>query len=217
MNLATACKCAFKNDPFILSQHIRDDVSGVDIYVGTADDYQVICCWGSTEIKDWITNFKFFFKKMRLPAYAAHDSPVRVHSGYLEGWERIRSQVLSSIHGSKILVTGYSMGGGLSSIVAVDVQYNVGPADLICVDIDGPRVWNRAGRRSFNHRVPRSYKIAYGNDIVPKIPMWYRYGGLRLRVGPAWRWWRLSTKDHIAVQDSDTMLVLLKKTIPNDI
>jgi hypothetical protein len=211
MTLATAYKCAFHRLPFSETSHIRDEISGVDVYLGKVDDYQVIVCWGSTELRDWITDFKFFFKRWRRPSCAREDSPIRVHGGYLDGWEAIRMKVLPFIISDKVLVTGYSMGGGLSSIIAIDVQYNLHPTDLVCVDFDGPRVWNDEGRASFNRRVPRSYKVAYGNDIVPKVPPFYCYGGLRLRIGSKWKWWKLSVKDHLFVIQDSIMVDLLDK------
>lgn len=179
--------------------HIRDDKSGIDIFIFDEQCGQVINILGSEEPKDWFTNFTFALKSFkRRPEYARKDSKIKAHSGYLSGWERIREQVLSKITSKQVLVTGFSMGGGVSNLVAVDIQYNNPDVEVYCVDFSGPRIWNKAGRDSYNKRVPNSVKFINANDIVPKIPPFFYYGGTRIRFGSKkYHWWKLSVKDHL--------------------
>lgn len=188
-------------------EHIRDEQSGIDLYFSQKDGIDQIVLYGSDEKNDWITNFTFGFKKWKRPDYAKEDTKIRVHSGYFDGWYRIREKVLGKITSDKILVTGYSMGGGLSSIIAVDIQYNKNPKELLCVDFDGAKVWNKAGRNSFNKRVSNSFRIINGNDIVTKIPPFYYAAGVhQIHIGKRKRWWKLSIKDHLELfEDRDNI------------
>lgn len=197
--------------------HIRDDPSGIDIYVKETPNFLVVTAWGSTENKDWITDFKFMLKRWKLSPLSRKDSPIRVHSGYIDGWMRIREQVLSLVKGDNIFVNGYSMGGGLSSIIAVDIQYNKNPKNLLCADFEGPKVWNKAGRDSFNRRVPNAIKMTYSNDIVPKVPFWYKFGGKLIHIGQPVKWYKLSIKNHIdAVLSSEVRTLLSNLPIDKD-
>jgi len=177
--------------------HIGDIKSGIDVYIYTYPEKQVVEIFYTDNSKiDWKTNFKFFFRRWKLPEYADKHSKVRVHGGYLEGWYAIRKQVLDMITADNVLVTGNSQGGGLAPIVAVDIQYNKKPKELYCFDFAGPKVWNKAGRDSFNRRVPNSFKIKNGNDIVTKFPPFYWYSGKKIHIGNKEHWWKFSIKDH---------------------
>jgi len=192
--------------------HFRDDASGIDVYIRNDSTARrtVIVPWGSTEGADWRTNFSFLLKRWAKHPLAREDSKIRVHGGYVTGWMRIRDAVLSAVGYEDVLVTGYSMGAGMAEIIAVDVACNRPNARLHCVSFDGPKVWNRAGAASFARRVPMSTRVMYGNDVVAKVPPFYWGGAIQRHVGPERRWWRLSIRDHIAVQDGSVMLPLLE-------
>ena len=204
--------CAFQRSPFILSQHIQEPISGIDVYMGTANDYQVIAIGPSVSVQDWVTDFEFIYDTYKYPSFLAPTLPVRAHGGYLDGWDRLRAQVLALLTPEqKIIVTGYSMGGGVSEIIALDLGVTLKPADLICIDWDGARVWNRAGQTLFNTVVPKAWKVAYSNDIVSKVVPWYYHGGTFVSIGPKRVWWKWSIQDHITAGES-TIVPLLQST-----
>jgi hypothetical protein len=185
MNIIDAYKCAFLHHPFVKEKYIRDDISGEEILVGSAEIdgelVQVVCAFGSNEVKDWITNFTFFLKSLhfRKPEYARSGSPIKAHSGYLSGYERIREKVLSCITSTNVLVVGFSMGGGIAPLIAVDIQYNKNVEKLTCVGFSGAKIWNKAGMISYNKRVPASFAISYSNDIVFKVVPFYKNNSIR--------------------------------------
>jgi hypothetical protein len=209
MNLPIAYDCAFKTGDFEPISVFKDEKSGIVVHLGLCDTYQIVQIDPSNNVPDWITDFKFHMRRFRVPGYARHDSPIRVHSGYLDAWEKIRDSVLKLTVCQNMLVTGFSMGGGLSSIIAVDIQYNCSPHNLICVDFDGPKVWNKAGRDSYNHRVPNTIKIVNGNDIVTKIPPFCYHGGKTVHIGNMSKFWKFSVKDHIAMMDKSKIRPML--------
>lgn len=178
-------------------KHIRDTGSGIDVYLKTQDEIDLIVFYGSDERIDWVTNFTFWLTPWKRPDYAREDSDIRVHSGYFNGWMRIRDRVLSNITKSKVIVTGFSMGGGVSSIAAVDIEYNKKPSEIRCYNFDGPKVWNKAGMESTNKRLDEySYYIKNGNDVVSKIPPFYKHAGTKIHIGEKEFWWKMSFKDH---------------------
>lgn len=176
--------------------YITDKESGIEIYIYQEQGAQIVNILASNSWNDWKTNFKFLFKRWKRPDYARESSPIRVHSGYFNAWMKVRGQVLNELTASKILVTGFSMGGGISSIAAVDIQVNRPNAAVACTDFDGAKVWNRAGKESVERRIHTIYKIVNGNDIVTKVPPGYYYAGRKIHIGEKEKWYRVSIKDH---------------------
>lgn len=194
--------------------HIRDEASGIDAYLKKEKDVNILVFYGSNEWNDWKTNFTFWLKPWKRPDYARKHSRIRVHSGYFDGWMRIREKILPLITEKKVLVTGYSMGGGIASIAAIDIQHNKSPKEIQCVDFEGAKVWNKIGRDSFNKRISNAFKIKNGNDIVTKIPPFYYTCGTKIHIGNKERWWRFSVKDHTELfTDRDNIRKQLEKYI----
>lgn len=189
MDVKTAYKYAWKTS----KEHFRDEKSGIDVFLFREQDTDIVVIQGSIDVKDWLTNFTFW----RKPVYARKGSRVRAHAGYLSGWERLRDGVLGKVTAKNILVTGFSMGGGLSNLVALDVQYNNPASSVVCVDFAGPRIWNKAGQESYNKRVLNTYRFVNGNDVVSKVPPWYRYGGKEENIGDERKAWKFSIAEHL--------------------
>lgn len=193
------------------STHIRDEESGIDVYIKQTEEATIITPWGSCEEKDWRTNFSFFFKRWIRHPLARRNSHVRVHGGYITGYMRIREEILKLVPSCGfVLVTGYSMGGGLAEIIALDIAMNRFQSHIRCLNVDGPKVWNKAGAMSFAKRVTDSLHIKYGNDIVTKIPPFYRSGAAKYHIGPKEKWWKMSIQDHLTAQNTSVVTPILK-------
>jgi hypothetical protein len=217
LNFLDAYDCAFKIGRFQLKQTIVGKSTGTTVNLGTYDDWDVIQIDPSNCNESWISDFDFFSKtfrnRKRRPDYADDNSPIRVHGGYLDCWISVRlPSLIGTLNSRNILVTGFSMGGGISNIAAVDFQHNRDPKTydrLVCVDFEGARIWNKAGMLSYNKRVPSTYKIAYGNDAVTKMVPWDYYGGKQFNIGPKRLPFIFSIRDHIDVQRPDLIKPLL--------
>jgi len=137
---------------------------------------------------DWFTNFFFFFKKM--PYKRSKKSKVRIHSGYVNGYMRLREIIHTEYVKSrqtKIFVTGYSQGGGLAKICALDLQSNFNPNDIELLVGAPPKVFNEAGKISFEKRIPYASFIVYGSDPVSEVPfdiLGFRKAGEEKHFGP---------------------------------
>jgi triacylglycerol lipase len=151
---------------------------------------------------DWITNL-FFFKK-RVPYNNVKNREVKVHSGYCKRYtlNSIRTKIL--LYTAKnpdiknVIVSGYSMGGGLAPICAVDVAYNFPKLNVSCLSFAGPRVGNKAFLDSIINQGVQFKHFAMTNDIVPKLPpklFGFKHPDSKARYGKK-TWIGLSVRDH---------------------
>lgn len=143
---------------------------------------------------DWMTNFNFAQEQV-YPYEGESKSHARMHRGFVSAYFSVRESIHAYIktHTTpRIIVTGHSLGGALATLCAVDLQYNFPKQIHIEIYTFGaPRVGNAGFQESFNERVPRSYRIIYGMDIVPALPrVWqgYRHVDTEVRLGSRWSW-----------------------------
>lgn len=150
---------------------------------------------------DWITNFIFFKKKV---PYNNVNPKIKVHSGYHNRYQlnSIRTKILLEItkyHYKNIIVSGYSMGGGLAPICAVDIGYNFPKKNVSCFALAGPRVGNKAFVNSIDKYVD-AHHYGYGNDPVIKVApklFGFRHLNNKLHYGEKQKWWKFKTKHHL--------------------
>lgn len=123
-----------------------------------------------------------------------------MHGRYADGYMAIRGFIHDSYKpGTPIIVGGYSQGGGLAPICALDMQYNFNPPSIECIVLNAPRVFNKAGQESYNKRVPNTQRYVWGNDIVSKAPptlFGFRHIGTEKHFGPKKEWWKFNIEDH---------------------
>lgn len=169
---------------------------GYFIFGGTA----YIMFEASNSNLDWITNFIFF--KKRIPYNNVKNRKIKVHSGYMDRYtlNSVRTNILlwlarqSDVN--KVVVIGYSMGGGLAPICAVDVAYNFPDKEVKCIALAGPRVGNEAFIKSLENRV-ESVHFTYGNDTVPMLPpKLFGFSHITNRKIYNKKKWRIHFKDH---------------------
>ena len=124
------------------------------------------------------------------PYADANNSGALMHRGFVTAYFAVREQIHAYIKSSlvaSVVVTGHSLGGALATLCAVDLQYNF--ADKVSVEAytyGAPAVGNDGFRTSYNRRVPNSYRIVHGMDLVPELPRWwqgYRAVDQEYRIG----------------------------------
>ena len=103
-------------------------------------------------------------------------SSIRVHRGFFQHYERIRSTLMSSIHSlglTRILVAGHSKGGALASLAALDIVLNAPTVQSVEVYTFGsPRVGNQSFVQTL-HNAPvltQFFQVQNNADIVPSMP-----------------------------------------------
>jgi len=139
---------------------------------------------GSQQARDWITDFAGW----TVP-YSNKETKIKLHWGFNQAYcHYARGQIhkFISLHSKNIkmiTITGYSLGGSLATLCAVDLEYNnIIDKNLIEVFCAGnPKVGNKEFVDSFNKRVPKCWRTFNVNDIVPSMPpsiMGYQHAGL---------------------------------------
>ena len=186
----------------------KKDVKGFLAY--SESDIMYIVIPGTNSIKDFITDIKFWKKKV---PYGITDTDIRVHTGFLDAYntDEMRGMIHAYISGhpkcKTLYILGHSMGAGIAPLCAVDVQYNWSAMpvfnDPICIITGAPPLGNRAFDESYNIRVPRTYRIQNGDDVLSKfnLLLWlanYKRAGNKVTKIGVRHWWQFwgSWKDH---------------------
>lgn len=172
-------KCAY------FSKHsYTNDTGGIFIEdVGT--DAQAYVCYdqgdiivtgqGTTTMKDWSIDFQIWKTK------CDYLFDTKVHSGFLKQYNSIRSRIHEEIklllqreECKRILCTGHSLFGGVSTICALDcaVRYEI---PIHCVTFGSPRVGGRDFVKMFNDTVDVSYRCVLKKDPVSFVPLPLRF------------------------------------------
>jgi hypothetical protein len=154
----------------------------------------------SNSLLDWIVNFVFFKKK--IPYNNVKNRKIKVHSGYMERYtlNSVRTNILLWLAKkndvNEVVVIGYSMGGGLAPICAVDIAYNFPEKKVKCIALSSPRVGNKSFIKSLEKRV-ESVHFTYGNDAVPMLPpKLFGFEHISKRKIYNKKKWRIHFKDH---------------------
>lgn len=134
-------------------------------------DTLLISFRGTQQDKDWITDFNGFHEVV---PYGNYHSDVRVHRGFIGAYRSVRDVIHAYINKNpdikNIRIAGHSLGAALATLCAVDMQYNFPDKDISCYPSGGPKVGNKAFVRSYNKRVPDTYRTYMRTDIVPTLP-----------------------------------------------
>ena len=127
---------------------------------------------GTQQMRDWLTDFDGFHT---VYPYNNTGSDIQVHRGFIKAYKSVRDKIHECIKKNpsvaSVHVCGHSLGGALATLCAVDLQYNFGDQMMIqCFPSGNPRVGNKAFVRSYNKRVPLTYRMYMRTDIVPCLP-----------------------------------------------
>ncbi|MGA0208237.1 MAG: lipase family protein [Ilumatobacteraceae bacterium] len=99
----------------------------------------------------------------------------RVHAGFLGQYMSGRTLIIDTIKymaNPKVVCTGHSLGGGLSTLCALDVEQNVeGDVETYCVTYGSPRVGGGHFCRLFDAVIDNSFRFVDVNDPIPRVPL----------------------------------------------
>lgn len=125
---------------------------------------------GTVDIQNWIANLDA--QQVKYPGC----SGCMIHEGFynafqsVEGYVRKQVQALTALYrGSKIYVTGFSLGGALATIAALDIKDVFGNVDQF-YSFGQPRVGNEAFATHFSSEIAQHYRVIHYADIVPHVP-----------------------------------------------
>jgi triacylglycerol lipase len=170
-------KLKFAWHKYYNAQHLDDFKSEEDTdgFIGFYEDTLLICFYG-TNFNQWkdVKNDIYFCKKV-IP-YDGVNPKVKVHAGFLRSYKSVRDYIHNIIKShpyNKITIFGHSLGGAVSTLCAVDVQYNFPEKEIECYSWGSPRVGNSAFVKSYNSRVPNTYRCVNSEDLVAKLPPFF--------------------------------------------
>ncbi|KAJ3368755.1 hypothetical protein GGF31_006179 [Allomyces arbusculus] len=154
-------------------------------YVAVRDGGQqiIVVFRGSVTVDNWLKDFDFVliaYPYGRPPAagFAARD--VRVHRGFVQVYEAVRSDLLDTIAvtaqrypQATVIFTGHSLGAAVTTLAAADAATAVVlPSRVHLLNFASPRV----GNAEFSSMVSAMGLVAVdrvteGNDLVPHVPL----------------------------------------------
>ena len=154
---------------------------GTEAYLCKNDNMFVLVFRGTTDGRDWLTNFNIFKKELEVGQYDSEPQYVKVHRGFYlafkEHIEQMSSDLQNIIQGpdrKPIFITGHSLGGALAQLATLTYSCDQIGA---CYTFGSPRV----GGRSLDRFVkPPHYRITNEWDSIPFTPafsMGYRHTG----------------------------------------
>lgn len=194
----------YSNQPILINEEKTDTQCAI-----LPDDSGVVIVFRGSESQfDWDTNYEYqqdqaeFDRKIVqgkivaaqeqiYPYTGESSSGAKMHRGFIRAYFSVRDKIheyVTTHSVSRVTVTGHSLGGALATLCAVDLQYNFSDT-LTAIEIytfGAPKVGNDGFRDSFNRRVPESYRIVHGMDLVPEVPRWwqgYRSVDKEVRIG----------------------------------
>lgn len=131
----------------------------------------VVTFRGTSDVEDWLHDFDF------LPeAYKPVANYGTVHQGfqlvYLSVADSVRSLLLTAKGNCKrLILTGHSLGAGLSELAAPDVLHNSGlsvPPEV--QNFAGPRAGHPDFANVFDVEIDVCFRVVNVWDIVPRVP-----------------------------------------------
>jgi len=144
------------------------------IIFGYNNDYECMFVGfrGSSNLQNWISNIQI----SQIQPY--DDQEIFVDKGFYHLYDNLKPsilEILSSLaikyNTNQLLITGHSLGGALSTLLAFDLKYKNYDYDIQSVITFGsPRVGNDYFSKTFYSFQLYSKRITHYHDIVPHIP-----------------------------------------------
>lgn len=199
-----AWKCAHCYNGFSAVTVLSDAGTNTQGFIGVhAGQKKIILSFRgtiATSIKNWVTDLK----ASKVKDYAGV-SGAKVHAGFLNAWQSVRTQTFNAVRslrtkypGYKLAITGHSLGGALAILAAADLSHNQQTVDEVYT-FGAPRVGNSVFSTYFKQKIAESYRIVNRDDIVPHVPTKFM-GFLHT---PSERWYS-DGQSYVTCRDSTT-------------
>ena len=171
---ATLCKESYDKGTMCRNgfQPISSDETGLDCFIKSEDGITWVVFRGTEtdQLNDVCTDLLTF--RVKTPFLP---DECRVHAGFLGQYMSGRTLIIDTIRymaNPKVVCTGHSLGGGLSTLCALDVEQNVeGDVETYCVTYGSPRVGGGHFRNLFDAVIDNSFRFVDVNDPIPRVPL----------------------------------------------
>ncbi|KAI1103243.1 alpha/beta-hydrolase [Jackrogersella minutella] len=147
------------------------DITDIQGFVSSDDKNQLIVASirGSSSIRNWISDLAFILVPCDLV------SGCLAHAGFLTAYSEIADELLAALKSAKaaqpsykIVFTGHSLGGAVSTIAAANAR-NAG-FDVDLYTYGSPRVGNTAFVKFVSDQPGAEYRVTHVDDPVPRLP-----------------------------------------------
>lgn len=167
---------------------VRGDFkSDSECFVAHSEAGDVVVAFRSTEtglfnqegaFKDWVLTD---FRSNRIPYPPAPGSLGDrrwVHAGFWQAYEKVRNPLLAEVSRQakeiakiqRIHVTGFSLGGALALLAALDIAEAMPRTPVFLYCIAAPRAGDVSLNRLLDERVRETWSIGYGGDPTIHVP-----------------------------------------------
>lgn len=142
------------------------DVAGTQAFMARRLDgsMRLIAFRGTEVALTDLTDVKTDLKAQLVPG----EGDEKVHQGFLEGFNRVRDQILADLKKfggeSPLYITGHSLGGALAILCT---RYLGHDSHGACYTFGGPRVGNLMVAEKIKTPI---YRVVNAADIVPRLP-----------------------------------------------
>ena len=186
LSAAAASSLVYTNDQETLEQTCRSQFdfdsckffrkNNTESFIASNNHTILVCFRGTQGLDDWIANLNIAEKATQFGM---------VHSGFLDAFLDIKSTLESSIDNlltsnQKLVLTGHSLGGALSTIAASEWRNRY---EIRSVYTFGqPAVGNRKFRDGMKFMKEHIFRVVNDDDIVPRIPPGYKHVGTRIKL-----------------------------------
>ena len=152
---------------------------------------------GSESYKDWILDFQIWRTNVE---YFVN---TLVHAGFMKIYNSIRARLLCIVKEiidnktiDKIVCTGHSLFGAISTLIATDLSIKFNNCPVHCITFGSPRVGDNAFAEMFNNNVHMSYRCVFKKDPITFTPLPIRFKHVR----------GLLKCDYLDIKESDKVL-----------
>ncbi|KAK7755155.1 hypothetical protein SLS62_002970 [Diatrype stigma] len=149
------------------------EITDIQGFVSVDDTNQLIVASfkGSSSIRNWITDFVFLQVPCDLVAGCL------LHAGFSTAWLEVADVVTAAVAAAKasnpayrIVFTGHSLGGAVSTVAAGFVRESGSYSDLDLYTYGSPRAGNRAFVARVSEQAGGEYRVTHTDDPVPRLP-----------------------------------------------
>ena len=181
----TIVTTVFAND---LATEIMPGRSAIIVPIGlvlqkTGADDIVIAIRGTEGVYEWVQDARF--SMVRCPFLAAagntEDGFTAMYSSMRTGSAPGAPTLVSALSGlafpqpvsaaTSVTICGHSLGGGLVTLLALDVAANTMFTNPTVYSYASPRAGDSTFTAMYDHLVPNTFRIANRMDLVPKLPL----------------------------------------------
>jgi Lipase (class 3) len=165
----------------------KDFKSDTECFVARSDDGDVVVAFRGSEVsffdqsgafRDWALTDLRSHRMPYPPAPNSWPNQRWVHAGIWHAYDRIRNALLAEVSrqvavpssAKRVFVTGFSLGGALALLAALDLAEGLHSTPVELFTFAAPRVGDETLNKLVAERVARSTLVAYRGDPVVHLP-----------------------------------------------